>query len=307
MPSATKSHIGGLRSMTGFAPLVAAHENWTIRGDIRAVNGRGLDVRLRVPDWIEELEPSLRKLVQSKVTRGSVTISLRVQRDAGNLAVRLNEGALTGALDTLSRIEAKALDKGVQLAPLTAADVATFRGVLEQGDEQVEDTGPLRKTIVKTAEEALAAFDADRAREGAALMTLLSQQIDDVDELVTKARSALGDREVAAREAMERALARVTDTANAPDEARVAQELAIWAVKSDVAEELDRLDTHVAAARDLITANGAVGRKLDFLMQEFNREANTLCSKAQSSALTTIGLDLKALIDQMREQVQNLE
>ena len=125
--------------------------------------------------------------------------------------------------------------------------------------------------------------------------------------MVADARAAVGDREAATRQAMQRAVARLLEVAEVPDEARLIQELALIAVKNDVTEEIDRLGAHVAAARDLLSQDGAVGRKFDFLMQEFNREANTLCSKSQSAALTAVGLDLKALIDQMREQVQNIE
>ena len=293
--------------MTGFAPVGFSHDAWRITGDIRSVNGRGLDIRLRVPDWIDGLEPSLRKALQAALGRGSVTVALRVQRDAAASGMRVNPVALDAALDMLALIEAAAEARGGRLNAPTPADIAMLRGVLDQGDDDGEDTTALRDAILSEIDEALAAFDADRAREGAALAAVLTEQIGEIERLVAQARGVLGDRTEAVKAAMERALARVLDATDVVDEARVAQELALLAVKADIAEELDRLDAHVAAARTLVAASGPVGRKLDFLMQEFNREANTLCSKAQSAALTALGLDLKAVIDQMREQVQNVE
>ena len=299
---------GRLMSMTGFASLGGAHGGWSWTSDIRAVNGRGLDIRLRVPDWIDGLEPEIRKRIQSRLARGSVSVGIKVQRseDAGGL--RLNDAALTAALEALAGIEAAAGSAGQKLRKTSASEIASMRGVVEVADVgQPEDVAGLRGAILKDFDEVLSAFEADRAREGAAMAAVLSDQIARIESLSADAAAALGDREVAARAAMERALARLLDVQESPDEDRLLQELALIAVKNDVTEELDRLSAHVAAARDLIGTDGPAGRKLDFLMQEFNREANTLCSKSQSKALTAIGLDLKAVIDQMREQVANIE
>ncbi len=296
-----------MRSMTGFAPIEISVDQWRITGDIRSVNGRGLDLRIRVPDWIEGLEPELRKALQAALGRGSVTLSMRVTRDETAATFRLNEDALNAAVEMLAHIESVAEKKGARLAAATPVDVAQMKGVVETSEAGADDTKALKAGILAEVTKCIADFDADRAREGASLANILTGQIEDVERLVGEARNALGDRAVAAKEAMQRGLARVLENTDTVDEARVAQELAVLAVKSDVAEELDRLDAHVEAARGLLGASGPVGRKLDFLMQEFNREANTLCSKAQSTALTTIGLNLKTVIDQMREQVQNVE
>ena len=306
-PRTDANAASALRSMTGFASVGSAVGDWQISGDIRAVNGRGLDLRLRVPDWIDGLEPGLRKLVQSKVGRGSVTVSLRVQKGATTSGSNLNSAGLDAALEMIAAISAAADTKGVAVTAPTAAEVAQLRGVLDQGDVAPEDVAALRAAILREIEASLVEFDADRAREGAALAEVLTDQVEEIEHLVGAARAALGDRAEAAKAAMARALARVTDATDSVDADRIAQELAMLAVKADVAEELDRLGTHIAAARELMATSGPVGRKLDFLMQEFNREANTLCSKSQSTALTSIGLDLKAVIDQMREQVQNVE
>lgn len=305
--SSDPTPAAGLRSMTGFASAQGGVGAWSYAFDLRSVNGRGLDMRLRLPDWIEGLEPAIRKRLAARLARGNVTLTLKLARAEGAPQQQLSETGLAQALDMLGRIEAAALARGLTLAPATAADVAMMRGVAESPDAAAEESGPVREAVLAAFDSLLDAFDADRAREGAALGDIVSQQIDRIEELAGRAAAALGGRADAQRAAMERALARLLEATEVPDEARLLQELALIAVKTDVAEELDRLGAHVAAARALLGAAGPVGRKLDFLSQEFNREANTLCSKAQSPELTAIGLDLKAVIDQMREQVQNIE
>ena len=296
-----------LKSMTGFASAQGARGDWSWSADIRGVNGRTLDLRLRLPD-VDGLEPALRKRMQDRLSRGNVSAGVRLVRAEAAAVARLSTGGLDAALALLKRVEDAAVGAGLPLAPLTASDVAAMRGVLETGDTGLgDDADALRAAILETCETCLDAFIVDRAREGAALHSVISAQIDRIEALTAAAATAVGDREAAQKAAMEAALKRLLETTEVPDEARMRQELALIAVKTDVTEELDRLAAHVGAARELIATPGPVGRKLDFLMQEFNREANTLCSKAQSAALTSIGLDLKTVIDQMREQVQNIE
>ncbi len=306
--SASKAQSGaGLRSMTGFASFQTGFETWRVTGDIRSVNGRGLDLRMRVPDWVEGLEPEIRKRLQAGIGRGSVILNLRVAREDAAHDTAINADQLNAALNMLADIEAAANENGLTLEPTRATDIAAMRGVIDQIDAGAGDTTALKGAVLSQVDALLEAFDADRAREGAALADILGGQVDQVAELSVRAADAVGDRAQASRAAMERGLARLLDTTEVPDEARLLQELAMIAVKTDVTEELDRLSAHIAAARGLLATSGPVGRKLDFLMQEFNREANTLCSKAQSTELTSVGLDLKAVIDQMREQVQNVE
>lgn len=294
-------------SMTGFAARRgrgAGHE-WV--WDLRSVNGKGLDLRLRVPDWIEGLEPLLRADLQRQVARGSVSLSLRVSRDsAAEAQPRLSPAHLSGALAAMSAVEAAALASGVTLAQPTAADVLSIRGVMEAGAE-VEDHAPLRAALMADFAPLMQDFQASRAAEGAALAALVAGQLERIADLVAQAGVGAAARREAAPQALREAVARLMGAAEGLDEARLTQELALMAVKSDVQEELDRLAAHVEAARALMAEAGPVGRKFDFLTQEFMREANTLCSKAQALALTRIGLDLKTVIDQMREQIQNVE
>ena len=296
-----------LRSMTGYADGRGASDPWTWSADIRSVNGRGLDLRLRMPDWISGLEPDVRKRLQGAIKRGSVTVNLRVTRADGDAVARLSDAALGAALERIAKVQAAADEIGAQLVPVSAADILSMRGVVDQGEDMVEDTGALKAAILGSLDALLSDFNANRAAEGVALAGVLDDQISQIEALTAKARQVADARVDGARAALERNLARLLDATEVPDEARLLQEMAVIAVKTDVTEEIDRLGGHVEAARALLAEGGAVGRKLDFLMQEFNREANTLCSKAQSQNLTAVGLDLKAVIEQMREQVQNLE
>lgn len=296
-------------SMTGFAARKGqgAGHGWI--WDLRAVNGKGLDLRLRVPDWIDGLEASLRAELGRGLGRGNVSLSLKVARDGaaeGADGLRINPAALSAALRALGEVEAAAMAAGVTLAQATAADVLAVRGVLDLSSVD-EDTAPLRAAILADLPPLLADFNAMRAAEGAALQAVIAAQLDRIETLTADARREAEARREATAAALKEALVKVIANADGVDEARLTQELALIAVKNDVTEEMDRLTAHVAAARALLAENGPVGRKFDFLMQEFMREANTLCSKAQALSLTRIGLDLKTVIDQMREQVQNVE
>ena len=295
-----------IRSMTGFASHSSAAAPFSWGWELRAVNGKGQDLRLRVPDWIDGLEAALRKKLGAETARGNITCNLRITREEGGATLEVNQSQLAVVLNALHEIEQGAIDAGVSLAPSKASDIVTMRGVLEQAVQE-DDVGDLAKTLLADFESVLHDFNAMRSTEGAALADVLEGQLTEVSQLTQDAADLAESRKDEMAETLKRNLARVMENVDGADAGRVAQELALIAVKADVTEEVDRLATHVTAARDLIAQGGPVGRKLDFLMQEFNREANTLCSKAQHNGLTTIGLALKAVIDQMREQVQNVE
>ncbi len=295
-----------IRSMTGFAAGRGTFGAFEWTWDLRSVNGRGLDLRLRAPDWVPGLEAELRKAVTARAQRGNITLSLRLNRESGAGGVVLDAGQLDVILDALAQVEDRALERGLTLAPSNAADLLAQRGVLETAREDT-DNAPLAAALIADFAPVLDSFMETREREGAALAEVLAGQIDQIEALSAEAGRAAEARRKPAEDAMRAALDRVLDNATGADPDRVAQELAMIALKADVTEEIDRLGAHVGAARDLLQADGAVGRKLDFLTQEFNREANTLCSKSQNAELTRIGLDLKAVIDQLREQVQNVE
>lgn len=295
-----------ITSMTGYATRNGGANGYRWTWDIRSVNGKGLDLRLRIPDWIDGLEAALRAQITKAAARGNVSLALRVQRDSGEAGQRINTEMLDTVISALFEIEARAMAAGLALSPASAADVLTARGVLEQGSDDSE-TDPLKAALLEELPALLEDFNTMRRNEGARLHTLLHAQISEIEDLTTTAAKMLDARQEDFAANLRRNLARVIDSADGVDAARVAQELALIAVKTDVTEEIDRLYAHVAAARDLLDSGLPMGRKLDFLMQEFNREANTLCSKAQMKDLTETGLALKVVIDQMREQVQNVE
>jgi len=298
-----------LRSMTGFATLRGGSEGQSGRlWEMRSVNGKGLDLRLRLPEGLDRLETALRSRISQRVARGSVSVALRLPRGAVGEALRVNAAGLAAALAALAQADAAARGIGLETRPVSPADILALRGVLEQGAEaEAPDLAALQASLMADIEPLIDAFDAVRAAEGAALAALIGAQIDRVAALASEARLAAEARRDEAAASLRAALARVMSSESCADPARVAQELALLAVKSDVTEELDRLEAHVTAARALLEAPGPAGRKFDFLIQEFMREANTLCAKAGNPALTGIGLDLKHVIDQMREQVQNVE
>lgn len=296
-------------SMTGFAARKGqgAGHSWT--WDLRSVNGKGLDLRMRLPDWVDGLEVALRAELSKALGRGNVALALKIQRDGmaeGVEGLRVNPAALQAALAALREVEDQAMQIGVTLGQATAYDVLALRGVLDATSVEV-DTAALRIAILADLPALLADFNAMRAAEGAALNAIMTAQVDRIAGLVEEAKAATSTRQAEAATNLRDGVARILANTDAVDESRIAQELAILAMKNDVTEEIDRLQAHISAARALLEDVGQIGRKFDFLVQEFMREANTLCSKAQSIALTRIGLDLKTVIDQIREQVQNVE
>jgi uncharacterized protein (TIGR00255 family) len=295
-----------LRSMTGFATRTGGHGPTAWVWEMRGVNGKGLDLRLRLPEGIEGLEAALRAAATARLARGNVTVSLRLRAQGGAAALRLDGAALDVALAALAETERRADARGLTLGPSTAAQVLALHGLFEPGEE-ADDPATLAPLLIADFEALLEAFVAMRAQEGAALAEVLCAQLDRIAALAAEAEDALPIRAETIAESHRAALARVIGQPGDIAPERIAQELALLAVRLDVTEELDRLRAHVAAARGLLAQGSPVGRKLDFLSQEFMREANTLCSKAQHAGLTAIGLDLKTVIDQMREQVQNVE
>lgn len=299
-------------SMTGFAAGQGQASGLAWSWDLRSVNGRGLDTRVRVPDWIDGLDQALRAVISKRVARGAVTVSLRLHSTGTDSAQELKTAQLERVLTALQQVEAEAVARGVTLTASSGVDVLGFRGVMDTPHNPT-DPEALRAVLLADFDPVLDSFIAARCSEGAALAAVLTGQIDQIAALISACETAIEARKDDQARRLRAALCRALEAHEAHeaheavDEQRLAQELALIAVKTDVTEELDRLRAHVNAAHALLQTKGAVGRKLDFLMQEFNREANTLCSKSHSTVLTALGLDLKTVIEQMREQVQNME
>jgi uncharacterized protein (TIGR00255 family) len=294
--------------MTGFAARTGEAEGQSWAWEARSVNGKGLDLRLRLPEGIDGLEAAVRAEAQARFARGNVTVTLRLDRAAATGGPSVDAAGLGRALDALIEVEAAAAARGQILRATSAAEILAMRGVLDtSGTGAPDDGAALKDALLADAAALLDALRHMRAAEGRALYEILTGQLARIESLAAEAAAEAEARAPVQAEALRAALARVVDGAEAADPARVAQELALIAVKSDVTEEIDRLKAHVAAARALLQEREPVGRRLDFLAQEFNREANTLASKANHAGLTRVALELKAVIDQMREQVQNVQ
>lgn len=300
------SAAGTLQSMTGFSRAGGEKETGvgTMRWvwEMRSLNNRGLDLKLRMPSWLDFLEADLRALVPSRINRGSVSIALQLTSEGAEPAPRIDEAALQAVLSAVETIRQR-----TECAPPTADGLLSLRGVLVTEERVLDEaeTKALGLDLTTTFQAALEGLANARAEEGARLVQMLSAHMDALDALAVRARSVADKSPEAIRERLEAQLAELT--VDGVGEDRIAQEIAMLAVKADVREELDRLEAHIASGRDLIANGGPVGRKLDFLVQEFNREANTLCSKAQTIELKRAGLEMKGVVDQLREQVQNVE
>ncbi len=297
-----------LQSMTGFATREGGDARQTWRWELRSVNARGLDLRYRGPEGRDALEAAFREAAKARFARGSIAASLRLSRRDGAPAARLDAEALAAALDVARMAFAAIEEADMPAAPISVEAILAQRGVLDMSEPEPDEAERAAQdaAILADGEAALDALLEARREEGARLAAVLSERIDRIEELVAQARAAAEERDRAAGPMLRRKLDAVLEGARI-DPDRLAAELALIAVKGDVREEIDRLTAHVAAARELLAAEGPIGRRFDFLTQEFNREANTLCSKADFTALTQIGLELKTVIDQMREQVQNVE
>jgi uncharacterized protein (TIGR00255 family) len=297
-----------LKSMTGFADRAGGLGQVAWVWDARSVNGRGLDVRVRLPEGCEGLEAPLRAAVGKAFARGSVSIGLRLIGGAEAGGLRLNEAALATAVVAAGAAAAVAAERGIALAPVSAGELLALRGVLEAEAAATGLPAEVLELLAADIAPLLAALGAARAAEGAGLAAVIAGQVERIAELTAAAR-ATAEARAARTGALLRARVEALMAASGAvvDPGRQAQELAQIAVRVDLTEEIDRLEAHIASAREMIAGEEPVGRRLDFLSQEFNREANTLCSKAQASDLTAIGLEMKAVIDQMREQVQNVE
>ena len=290
--------------MTGFAradgALGAASWHW----EVRSVNNRGLDLRIRLAPGYEALEPKVREGIGKRLTRGSVTVALSVSRESSPATVRLN----TTALDQVVRV-AESLRERLGAEPLRVEGLLALKGVLEVAEE-ADDPAIVGRMAEAMADSLILALDGivvARQDEGRRLAALIATQIEEVARL-TAAIEASPARTPAAIEARLRdQVARLVETGQGLDPARLHQEAVLIATRADVEEELKRLAGHVESAQGLLREGGAIGRKLDFLAQEFNREANTLTSKAGDAEIARLGLALKVVVDQMREQVQNIE
>jgi uncharacterized protein (TIGR00255 family) len=293
-----------LKSMTGFARADGVHGDTSWHWEARSVNGRNLDLRLRLPSGFEALEVKARALAQEKLARGNCTINLWVKRESGQLEIRLNEAALRQAQAVAERAQDVTGLKRARLDTLLG-----MRGVVEsvEGEEGEEAQAALHHALLASLAAALDALVRARAEEGERLQAVIDKQLATIAILVQRATSAAARQPEAVAARLGEQIARLAEPGSSLDPERLHQEAVLLAAKADIQEELDRLRAHVAAAEELTRSDQPVGRKFEFLAQEFNREANTICSKAADVEISRTGLELKTVIDQLREQVQNIE
>lgn len=298
-----------VQSMTGFGVVTGESQAHSWTAELRSVNGKGLDIKIRVPDWIDSLEGEVRARLKQLIKRGNVTLTIKLQNDESEQtnSLSLDEGILSQTLNNIAKIEQLGLDQGVSFTPSKAADLLAIKGIMTNKALSQEQLDTLCSEILTSLDPLYNSFLSSRSSEGAQLLKFLETQLDALRAELGNAKALLGVRDDHMRGLLKTQLAKILENTPQFDAQRMAQEVALIFVKSDVAEELDRLAIHIQAASDLLKAGGAVGRRMEFLMQEFNREANTLCAKAQFSELTSVGLEMKVIIDQMREQIQNLE
>lgn len=295
-----------LASMTGFARTQGESDTVRWTWELRSVNGKSLDLRVRIPAGLEALEPRIRERCSKVLRRGNVTIGLAMQRDQGEAVLSVNQNALDAVLSAIELLRGRLPD----LAPPSLDGILAQKGVFELKEPEDDEAAreKLHSTLLTTLDAALIDLVDMRHTEGAEIGKVLYGQVDRIAELTNHAENLPARSTEAIRDRLEAQVAELMDaSAGQLDPQRLHQEAVILATKADIREELDRLQAHVKAARELLDTGGAIGRRLDFLAQEFNRETNTLCSKSNDVQLTSIGLDLKSVIDQMREQIQNLE
>jgi len=293
-----------LSSMTGFARGHGVTGSYVWAWELKSVNSKGLDLKLRLPTGWDAIEAPARARAAEMLSRGSVFANLTVSREGVATIARVNEPVLAAVLTTLNALAGK-----VNAAPPTLDGILALKGVIEvtEAEESEEDRRNAETAVVTGFVAALKGLQQMRQHEGEALGRVLAARLGEIGTLAARAEAAPGRKPEAIKARLAEQIATLLESSTRLDPDRLHQEAILLATKVDIREELDRLSAHVAQARKLLADGGPIGRKLDFLSQELNRESNTLCAKANDVELTNIGLELKSVVEQFREQVQNLE
>ena len=291
--------------MTGFARAEGKDSQAAWTWELRSVNGRGLDARLRLPPGFEGVEAPARDLIAKYLKRGNVQASLTVTRTGAAAGIAVNRDVLEQAIHLATELSHR-----LPSARAPSVDgLLSLRGVIEPAEHEptAEERERRETAVLKDLDMAMVRLAAARAGEGKKLGDVLGQRLSEIETLTAKAETLAALQPQAIQERLKRNVIKLLEAAPTLSSDRLAQETALLAAKADVREELDRLKAHVAQARELLADGTGVGRRLDFLCQEFNREANTLCSKSEDVELTRVGVDLKVSVEQFREQIQNIE
>ena len=293
-----------LSSMTGFARSHGTSGPYTFEWELKSVNAKGFDMRMRLPPGFDNIETVARKRAGEQLSRGTVYANLTVKRANAASTMRVNEDVLNALL----RIAADVSGKIDAVAP-SIDGLLSIKGVIEvvEADADEAEDAAAKIAVMQSFDEALKDLITMRKREGTTLGQILNQRMDEIETLMKKAEAAPGRKPEAIRARLREQIAALLESSDRFDADRLHQEAVMIAAKADIREELDRIASHIAQAREMIGTGAAVGRRLDFLSQEFNREVNTCCSKSNDLELTNTGLEMKSVVEQFREQVQNLE
>jgi uncharacterized protein (TIGR00255 family) len=293
-----------LSSMTGFARSHGASGPYAFEWELKSVNAKGFDLRVRLPQGWDELDAHAKKRAGEVLARGTVYANLNVKRANAASSVRINEDVLNAVLKVAGQLAGK-----IDAVAPSVDGLLAIKGVIEvvEPESNEDEDKAAKAAAAKAFDEALDNLVAMRRREGTSLGQILSQRLDEIEELAKKAEAAPGRKPEAVRARLAEQVAALLETTDRFDADRLNQEALLIAAKADIREELDRIASHLSQARELIGKGGPIGRRLDFLAQEFHREVNTTCSKSNDLELTNTGLELKSVVEQFREQVQNLE
>ncbi len=294
--------------MTGYASDTILVGDFSLDAEIKSVNSKSFDLKIYLPEYMTFMENDIRQLVSKQIARGSIVLKIKAKHnDEASSNFTLNNEVLNTAIDEIKTIEQKCDEKNIQFSPLTVLDFFSVKGIWEENKISQTDTVELTSVMLDKLPELIKKFIESRRIEGQGLQGILVEKLSSIMEFIKEIDKILPDRSRHLKKNFKTALYKIINEQNQVDENRLEQEIALLVIKQDIQEELDRLKVHIVSMQDLVNSSKVVGKKLDFLSQELNREVNTICSKSQYSALTKIGIEMKTLVDQFREQVQNVE
>tara|TARA_B000000557_G_scaffold157267_1_gene127475 strand:- start:121 stop:1005 length:885 start_codon:yes stop_codon:yes gene_type:complete len=294
--------------MTGYASDTILVGDFSLDAEIKSVNSKSFDLKIYLPEYMTFMENDIRQLVSKQIARGSIVLKIKAkQNDEASSNFTLNNEVLNTAIDEIKTIEQKCDEKNIQFSPLTVLDFFSVKGVWEENKISQTDTVELKSVMLDKLPELIKKFIETRKIEGQGLQAILVEKLSSIMEFIKEIDRILPERSRHLKKNFKTALDKIINEQNQVDENRLEQEIALLVIKQDIQEELDRLKVHIISMQDLVNSSKVVGKKLDFLSQELNREVNTICSKSQYSDLTKLGIEMKTLVDQFREQVQNVE
>lgn len=294
--------------MTGYASDTILVGDFSLDAEIKSVNSKSFDLKIYLPEYMTFMENDIRQLVSKQIARGSIVLKIKAKHnDEASSNFTLNNEVLNTAIDEIKTIEQKCDEKNIQFSPLTVLDFFSVKGVWEENKISQTDTVELKSVMLDKLPELIKKFIETRRIEGQGLQAILVEKLSSIMEFIKEIDKILPDRSRHLKKNFKTVLDKIINEQNQVDENRLEQEIALLVIKQDIQEELDRLKVHIVSMQDLVNSSKVVGKKLDFLSQELNREVNTICSKSQYSDLTKLGIEMKTLVDQFREQVQNVE